>query len=99
MCSLLREIVEQCDLGGRQLSKRADRQITEPDRAKANALQTHDLVIHTSQQPANLTVLAFVQHDVQVRAVSDRLLHPHPFDGEPAFLEVHTALQLGECFR
>ena len=99
MGSLLRKIGEQRNFRSRQLAERTDRQITEANWAEADAFQTHDFVIHSRQQSANLSVLPFVQHDVEIGAITHGFLHTDTFDGEPPFVEVHAALQRGERVR
>ncbi len=98
MCSLLGQILQQFHLVAGECSIGSSREIAQADRTEADSFQTHDLVANSRHQPANLAVLTFIEHDLQVRTVADRLFQPCPFDMESSLVEVHAALQRRERF-
>ena len=96
--ALFRQIGEQFEFGGVHRTEGTARQIAQADRAEADSLQPHDLVIDTRHQSANLAVLTFVEDDVEIRTFANNFFHPHTLDRESAFVEIHASFERRQRF-
>ena len=89
-------LLEGFDLFFREFADCASRQIGESHWSNGDALQPLHLVANAGQQPANLTVAAFVENHLKERGVFSATLDAHVFNVRETLGEMDPLVQLGQ---